>query len=619
MGVCYLFCPRDMSSLAKCKVIPKLYYSTDTETATAQVEQAKQIGITTAMLLSPEDLNLHFADFDFTHSPIENNALLPKLPILHEKISIGIQKGGSWVISNDPSLTYAVIVSFLMTTLYKSLNLRKAKRLTSKHISSSSTEYDEQLELWENMGARIDTKHIDWVNYQKAYNISHEDILLALMSQTSKKTTRFVPLQKQKRSASMSDMLTPPRRLSDVDGCPREKIASLFDKWKSKKLEIVALPSPSIGLWGYCCAACKKKLFSSENIVTHTSSPVTLDPVHSKCKFVTIEPMRWIGNQILDQKGKILCYGCSAELGEWNWKRWSGCGCGTKLKTTFAIKKTQITFVQQPKGGSPSLSSVVSPRGKRKSKLGGMLSRKAFKNDSAKDSPSNTPKKEPKEKDGPKLLPPVFARCYDELTKELQRYVTKAKLDPALLDKNWYAATQVFRFIAKCRVIPIEQPPEEEMEKIIKYYKGRELNRLQSAHLGVKQLALGTEYENLISEFPELPVVETDVDNDEDVEDEEEREVDITIPPLDPLAEAYIEQVLGVPKKCTLPLAPPDDPDYFQKMEEKHLLPDNPKDTLKILEKAGKGGFGSVYMAKDSTAPKKNVCMFFVNVFLYFI
>ena len=224
-----------MATLAKCKVVPKLYYATDTETATKQVEQVKQLGVTHVMALTEGDYKVYFADFEFTQSPIENSALLPKLPILHEKISIGLQSGGSWVISNELGLTAAVIVSFMMTTLYKSFSLRKARRTVLKHISTTSTDYDEQLEIWENMGARIDTKHIDWINYQKAYNISHEDVLIALMSQTSKKTTRFIPLQKQKRSASMSDMLIPmPRRPLDGETCPREKIASLASKWKSR-------------------------------------------------------------------------------------------------------------------------------------------------------------------------------------------------------------------------------------------------------------------------------------------------------------------------------------------------------------------------------------------------
>lgn len=102
---------------------------------------------------------------------------------------------------------------------------------------------------------------------------------------------------------------------------------------------------------------------------------------------------------------------------------------------------------------------MLSPRSRqRKSKLSGMLSRKAFQKDGVKDdSPRQVPKKEHKEKEAKEKYPdPVFAECYNELTKDLQRYAQKAKIDPEIIDQNWYAATQVFRFAAKCRVISMQ-------------------------------------------------------------------------------------------------------------------------------------------------------------------
>ena len=105
---------------------------------------------------------------------------------------------------------------------------------------------------------------------------------------------------------------------------------------------------------------------------------------------------------------------------------------------------------------------------------------------------------------------------------------------------------------------------------MIKQQKGRELNRIQCAHLGVKQLAKGTNYEDLIEQFPELPtVVEEETDEDE-IEDEEEPDLEPFETPLDPLAEAYIEKVLGTPHPSTLPLYAPTETDYFEKMEGKY-------------------------------------------------
>lgn len=219
--------------LAKCKVAPKLYYSTSVDNAVGCIEQANQIGITHVVLLSSEDISSHFTGhFQITQSSIEDGVLLPKLPILHENMSLGIQKGNVWVISNDPSLTAAIFISFMMTSLYKNLSFQRAKKIVFKRISGSS-EYDEQLLIWHKMGARIDTKNIDWLNYQKSKNVSHEDILLGLMAQTSKKTTRYVQ-NPNKRAASMTDILTI-KKSGENETCPKSKIDALAKKWKCKQ------------------------------------------------------------------------------------------------------------------------------------------------------------------------------------------------------------------------------------------------------------------------------------------------------------------------------------------------------------------------------------------------
>lgn len=220
--------------LSKCKVAPKLYYTGSVDGASNIVDQAKQLGITHVVLLSDESKMASFSAFKITQNVIENSVLLPKLPILHENMSLGIQGGNVWVVAEDPSLIAAVFISFMMTSLYKTLSLQKAKKLVSKKLPLG-TEYEEQLQIWDKMGARIDTKNIDWLNYQKAYNVSHEDILLSLMAQTSKKTTRYVPPNYNKRSASMTDILVVKKPGENGDTCPKSKVDALAKKWKCKQ------------------------------------------------------------------------------------------------------------------------------------------------------------------------------------------------------------------------------------------------------------------------------------------------------------------------------------------------------------------------------------------------
>lgn len=172
--------------------------------------------------------------------------------------------------------------------------------------------------------------------------------------------------------------------------------------------------------------------------------------MHSKCSHFTIEPLRWIGNDILQSKGTISCYGCNHKVGEWNWKRWNKCSCGSKIKTAFAIQKKELKYVER---SEPSKSPILSPRSRRaKSKLSGMLSRKAFHKDVvAPEHPKTQIKKEARER----YPSPVFACCYNDLPKDLQKFPIRAKIEPEIIDQNWYPVTQVYRFAAKCRVIPM--------------------------------------------------------------------------------------------------------------------------------------------------------------------
>ena len=170
-----------------------------------------------------------------------------------------------------------------------------------------------------------------------------------------------------------------------------------------------------------------------------------------------------MGSKLVEESGTIHCYGCSEVLGKWNWKRWSHCKCGKKVKGAFGIEQDKIILIQKPKlalggGSSSSLLSAgsLSPRSKeRKNRsIGGLLSRKKLMRlNPAKSETNMLSGKRDHRPSGEH--PPVFATCFEELDKDLKRYVTKNKIPPQEINDNWYVATQVYRFSAKVRVIAL--------------------------------------------------------------------------------------------------------------------------------------------------------------------
>ena len=217
------------------KLLPKLFFGSDLDNAVSTIAEAKSVGISHVLLVSEGDYKALSA-FQVTQSTVVDNQLLSKLPIFHEKISIGIQAGGMWVLTPDPVLTAVILISFLMTSLSKNLNLAKATaKLQAIAPVDITGPFEEQLQIWNNMHAKIDTKHSDWSLYMKTNKVSHEDLLHALLAQTSKKTTRYTCT---KRSSSMVEF--PPTRMTATKFGKSETVEFLAKKWKSK-LEMVFL------------------------------------------------------------------------------------------------------------------------------------------------------------------------------------------------------------------------------------------------------------------------------------------------------------------------------------------------------------------------------------------
>ena len=162
-----------------------------------------------------------------------------------------------------------------------------------------------------------------------------------------------------------------------------------------------------------------------------------------------------MGSDVTSKKGTIKCYNCKTPLGQFNWKRFSSCSCKQKLKATFAISRDKITFIAKPE--EPKKELLLSPRAtKKKSKLSGIKATFNLRSSNSISIQKDLPSVPKDKKDSKSQVYPVcFARNFDELPKNLQKYITKAKLDIDTVNANWYAAIQVFRFTAKARVIPL--------------------------------------------------------------------------------------------------------------------------------------------------------------------
>ena len=149
-------------------LVPKLFYSTASiGDSIGNAEGAKSQSISHVLLVGDGDAK-KLSSFQVTQLQTEESALLSKFPMFHEKISIGIQAGGMWVIGTNAATTAAILISFLMTSLSKSFSLVKAKKYFEEISPVSLTpSIEEQLQIWSNMNATIDTKHPDWANYQR--------------------------------------------------------------------------------------------------------------------------------------------------------------------------------------------------------------------------------------------------------------------------------------------------------------------------------------------------------------------------------------------------------------------------------------------------------------------
>ncbi|NXA76368.1 DUS12 phosphatase, partial [Thryothorus ludovicianus] len=110
----------------------------------------------------------------------------------------------------------------------------------------------------------------------------------------------------------------------------------------------------------YRCRKCRRALFRSSSILSHTEGAGPTAFVHKritdsarlsgngqeKCTSYFIEPVQWMEPALLGvMEGQLLCPKCTSKLGSFSWKG-DQCSCGRWVTPAFQIHKSRVDEVR---------------------------------------------------------------------------------------------------------------------------------------------------------------------------------------------------------------------------------------------------------------------------------
>ncbi|NXR77846.1 DUS12 phosphatase, partial [Pycnonotus jocosus] len=110
----------------------------------------------------------------------------------------------------------------------------------------------------------------------------------------------------------------------------------------------------------YRCRKCRRALFRSSSILSHTEGTGPTAFVHKrvtdcarlsgngqeKCTSYFIEPVQWMEPALLGvMEGQLLCPKCTSKLGSFSW-RGDQCSCGRWVTPAFQIHKSRVDEVR---------------------------------------------------------------------------------------------------------------------------------------------------------------------------------------------------------------------------------------------------------------------------------
>eukprot|EP00744_Colponema_vietnamica_P013889 GILI01019471.1.p1 GENE.GILI01019471.1~~GILI01019471.1.p1 ORF type:complete len:345 (+),score=69.85 GILI01019471.1:69-1037(+) len=126
----------------------------------------------------------------------------------------------------------------------------------------------------------------------------------------------------------------------------------------------------------YSCSKCRQRLFTSDNLVTHSPAPDRIvkefagknikdrrpKTTSANCTSHFIEAMDWMTG-LHDVEGKIMCPNskCAQRLGHWHWSG-AQCSCGEWVAPAFQLHKSRVDFrAAGPVMATPVLPFIVAP------------------------------------------------------------------------------------------------------------------------------------------------------------------------------------------------------------------------------------------------------------------
>lgn len=488
---------------------------------------------------------------------------LTQMPLCHQHLVLGKSTGKALVVYDEKKNQFAaaLAVTLLISLLDETTDeAEDTVRNVLPGVALTDKEREE-VALWEGMGGMINMKDPKWALFMAARKIDQEEVLKAMLTQSSK--------------VSQQSGATPLSRRFSMDGRKGKRVcttASLdpttsttaneraekhLKSWKNGSLQPVELNSPGAGSAGYYCIKCKKRLFTAENILANS-----MQREQERTQFF-IEPMRWMG-ELTESSGQISCYNCQTELGSWKWGTLECAGTKEPFKPGFAVDKATVTLEQLQRAVAPP-----SPATKKQNRRSMLMGRLGFGREQEEGGRSRS-----KERDSP-----VVATCYEELPKDMQKSLSKAKITPELANENWKVTSLVLKFVHKRAVCT-----QEKAEKLI---------ALRAARKAKEEEAKTTDAKT-----------SQEADDASDGAREAEREEAEAAADEDKKAEINPDDFGFLVKPCPFETYGYRSKTFIDTATEALISKGDCLAKYKIQDQLGSGGFGRVYLAKGPRGEK---------------
>ncbi|MGH0157665.1 UNVERIFIED_CONTAM: hypothetical protein FKN15_053817 [Acipenser sinensis] len=288
------------------------------------------------------------------------------------------------------SRSAAVVTAFMMKTHSLTLSDAYAKLQNIKPDVKIIEEFLDQLELYETMGCKVDETSPVYKQYRlrkvtekypELKNLPREVFAADPTSPGQTQSSEAICRRSLFRSSSILSHTsgTGPAafahkkfsHLTAVGGDQSQCTSHFIEpvQWmelgispelKNLPREVFAADPTSPGQTQSSEAICRRSLFRSSSILSHTSGTGPAAFAHKKFSHLTavggdqsqctshfIEPVQWMEQALLGvMDGQLLCPKCSSKLGSFNWFG-EQCSCGRWVTPAFQIHKNRVDEIKR--------------------------------------------------------------------------------------------------------------------------------------------------------------------------------------------------------------------------------------------------------------------------------